>query len=93
MANCDNNPWKKNAWGKKEVCVLHRFLQTVLLLKIHHFLVNDSRRETNNSTLKHFLQGEVEEPIVSFVDVMSEEFIEDMSLQEKLEDERYIKVS
>ncbi|EFP09418.1 CRE-RIOK-3 protein [Caenorhabditis remanei] len=53
MANCDNNPWKKNAWGKKE--------------------------------------GEVEEPIVSFVDVMSEEFIEDMSLQEKLEDERYIK--
>lgn len=53
MANCDNNPWKKNAWGKKE--------------------------------------GDAEEPIVSFADVMSEEFIEDMSLQEKLEDERYLK--
>ncbi|EGT33672.1 hypothetical protein CAEBREN_24910 [Caenorhabditis brenneri] len=52
MANCDN-PWKKNAWGKKE--------------------------------------DVVEEPVVSFIDVMSEEYIEDMGAQEKLEEERYMK--
>ncbi|UMM24475.1 hypothetical protein L5515_004692 [Caenorhabditis briggsae] len=53
MANCDNNPWKKNAWGKTE--------------------------------------KKADEPIVSFVDVMSEEYIEGMGNQEKLEEERYMK--
>lgn len=32
-----------------------------------------------------------QEPIVRFVDVMSEEYIEDMGTQEKLEEERYMK--
>lgn len=41
----------------------------------------------------NLFQEKVEEPIVCFADVMSEEYIEGMDAQEKEEEERLIKVS